>query len=53
MAYFWLLMASAHGNINAARNRDYVVRRLTPQQRAAVDEAAQNWKINSAVPPIR
>ena len=43
-AYYWLLLASAQGNQNAARNRDFVVRRLTPEQRAAVEVAVHNWK---------
>lgn len=43
-AYYWLLLASTQGHLNAARNRDFLVRRLTPEQRAAVEVAVRNWK---------
>lgn len=42
-AYFWLLLASAQGHQNAARNRDFLARRLTSEQRAAAEAAARNW----------
>ncbi len=47
-AYFWLLLASAQGLQNAVKNRDIVERRLSPEQRAAAQASARNWKPKTA-----
>ena len=43
-AYFWWLLASAQGHPDAVKNRDIVERDLLPEQRAAAQAAARNWK---------
>lgn len=43
-AYFWFLLASAQGDTTAARNLEIIERRLTPQQRAAAQAEARDWK---------
>lgn len=52
-AYFWLLLASAQGHQNAARNRDFVVRRLSLEARTSAETAARNWRPTTKVPPGR
>ena len=47
-AYFWWLLASAGGNQGAVGDRDIVERRMLPQQRAAAQEDARNWKPKTA-----
>ncbi len=47
-AYFWYLLASAQGNQNAASLRDFVERRLSPEQRAAAQASARNWQPKTA-----
>ncbi len=49
MAYFWYLLASAQGDQVAVLNRDFVERRLSPEQRAAAQVSARNWKPKTAV----
>ncbi len=48
MAYFWSLLASAQGNQDAAKFRDGMERRLSPDQRAAAQASARNWKPKTA-----
>ncbi len=48
MAYFWLLLASAQGNQNAVERRDIAERDLSPDQRAAAQASARNWKPKTA-----
>ena len=48
MAYFWLLLASAQGDKNAAKIRDLAERDLSPEQRAAAQASARNWKPKTA-----
>jgi TPR repeat protein len=43
-AYFWLLLASAQGEKLAIEFRDLIERELLPQQRAAAQAAARDWK---------
>ncbi len=43
-AYFWYLLASAQGDQDAAKWRDIVERRLSPEQRAAAQASARNWQ---------
>ena len=43
-AYFWWLLASAQGEQNAVKNRDLLESRLSPEQRAAAQATARNWK---------
>lgn len=43
-AYFWWLLASVGSNAYAVKNRDIVEKILTPQQRAAAQADARNWK---------
>jgi len=50
MAYFWLLLASAQGDQVAVKNRDIVERRLSPEQRAAAQASARNWKPSRPAP---
>jgi TPR repeat protein len=47
-AYFWWLLASASGDPSAARNRDNLEPRLTPQQRADAQRDASAWKAQPA-----
>ena len=47
-AYFWWLLASTRGDLAAVKNRDIVERRILPQQRAAAQEDARNWKPKTA-----
>ncbi len=47
-AYFWYLLASAQGDQDAAKFRDWVVRLLSPEQRAAAQASARNWKPKTA-----
>jgi hypothetical protein len=44
-AYFWSLLASAQGLQNAIKLRDIVERELSPEQRAAAQADARNWKL--------
>ena len=44
-AYFWWLLASAQGDQDAVKNRDIVERDLSPEQRAAAQASARNWKL--------
>jgi len=48
IAYFWYLLASAQGNQDAAKIRDSKERSLSPEQRAAAQAAARNWKPKTA-----
>ena len=48
MAYFWLLLASAQGDQTAAERRDIAERNLLPEQRAAAQASARNWKPKTA-----
>jgi TPR repeat protein len=48
-AYFWLLLASVQGEDEAIRARDMVERRLIPQERAAAQAAARDWKPKRAI----
>jgi len=48
LAYFWWLLASAQGYQRAVKNRDIAERRLSPEQRAAGQAAARNWKPKTA-----
>ncbi len=48
MAYFWWLLASAQGGSLAVESRDHVERRLSPEQRAAAQTSARNWKPKTA-----
>jgi TPR repeat protein len=47
-AYFWLLLASAQGDQNVVKARDIVERGLSPEQRAAAQASAHNWKPKTA-----
>lgn len=42
--YVWLLLASVGGDAAAIKCRDWVETRLTPQQRAAAQADARNWR---------
>ena len=44
IAYFWSLLASAQGHQNAVKLRDLLEPKLPAEQRAAAQEAANNWK---------
>ncbi len=48
MTYFWSLLASALGDQFAVKNRDIVVRDLSPAQRAATQASARNWQPKTA-----
>ena len=50
LAYFWSLLASVEGRADAARNRDFIERRLTAEQRAAAQAAAREWKPVATAP---
>ena len=43
-AYFWWLLSSAQGYEQARKNRDILESRLTPNQRAAAQAQARDWK---------
>jgi TPR repeat protein len=43
-AYFWFLLASVNGDAYSVKNRDSAERILTPEQRAAAQADARNWK---------
>lgn len=43
-AYFWWLLASVSGYADSVKNRDIVESKLTPQQRAATQAQARDWK---------
>ena len=43
-AYYWWLLASAREVADAARNRDRIVKLLTPAQRSQAEAAASQWK---------
>ena len=43
-AYFWWLLASVGADASSVKNRDIVEKLLTPQQRAAAQADARNWK---------
>lgn len=43
-AYFWYLLAAAGGSEDAAAARDEVEQRLSPEQRAAAQQRAKDWK---------
>jgi hypothetical protein len=43
-AYYWWLLASAREVPDAARNRDRIVKSLTPAQRTQAEAAAGQWK---------
>ena len=47
-AYFWLLLSSAQGDQDAVKNRDIAERNLLPEQRAAAQASARNWKPKTA-----
>ncbi len=47
-AYFWWLLASAQGHQDAVHNRDIAERRLSPEQRAAAQASARNWRPKTA-----
>ena len=42
--YFWALLASASGAAPSVEIRDLIEKHLTPQQRAAAQADARNWK---------
>lgn len=44
MAYFWFLLASAQGDEVGRKWRDLAESQLTPQQRAAAQAKARDWK---------
>ncbi len=48
LAYFWFLLASAQGNQSVVESRDRLERDLSPEQRAAAQAAARNWKPKTA-----
>ena len=50
IAYFWYLLASAQGNQDAAKIRDSKERSLSPEQRAAAQASARNWKPSRPAP---
>lgn len=43
-AYFWLVLASVDGGEDSVKARDEVAQRLTPEQRAAVQNRAAAWR---------
>ena len=43
-AYFWAILASVNGDENSVKLRDLVAQRLTPEQRAAVQNRAAAWR---------
>lgn len=43
-AYFWYLLAAAGGSDDAAAFRDELEQRLSPEQRAAAQQRAKDWK---------
>ncbi len=43
LAYFWLLLSSAHGYEDAAKQRDEIEKKLSPQQRSSAQISARNW----------
>jgi TPR repeat protein len=43
-AYFWFLLASVGDNAGAVKARDLTEKILTPQQQAAAQADARNWK---------
>ena len=43
-AHLWLNLAAAKGDGNAARARDIVARRLTPEQLEAAEQFARAWR---------
>ena len=47
-AYFWWLLASAQGHQNAAKGRDILEPRLSPEQRTAAQASARNWQAKAA-----
>src|SRR5262249_11353141 len=48
-AYFWLTLACANGRKSAEKIRAEVASRLSAEDRASVEEAAQRWKPVPAV----
>ena len=44
MAYLWWLLASAQGDEQARKSRDIWEARFTPDQRAAAQAQARDWK---------
>src|SRR5258706_591209 len=40
----WYSLAAAQGNPNAARNRDIILKRLTPEQAADAEKRAKAWQ---------
>jgi TPR repeat protein len=40
----WFNLAAAQGNADAARNRDLVAKRLTPEQNAEAEKLAKTWQ---------
>ncbi len=47
LAYFWWLLASVRGDTDAVKARDRVESRITPEQRAAAQAKARDWKPKS------
>jgi uncharacterized protein len=43
-AYMWFDLASARGNTDAARDRDRIAAQMTPEQIAAAQNLAREWK---------
>lgn len=43
-AYFWWLLASVRGDLDAIKRRDAIEARVTSEQRAAAQAEARNWK---------
>jgi len=43
-AYMWFNLASARGNRDAARDRDKIATQMTPEQIAAAQNLASEWK---------
>ena len=47
LAYFWWLLASVRGDADAVKARDRIESRITPEQRAAAQAKARDWKPKS------
>ena len=47
-AYFWMLLASEDGGEARIKSRDLLAHLWSPEQRAAVQADAHNWRTKSA-----
>jgi TPR repeat protein len=43
-AHKWFNLAAAGGNLNAAGNRDWLAKKMTPDQLAEAQRLAREWK---------